>query len=229
MNKQRFQRRQLLRTLSFAFGSSFIWSRNQLGIAAETAVLPKASLPVHGTVRDGIAGGAEMERVMRVLTDPVHASIAGIQTATANLAFTTSLYNSATSEDVDITGTLPISVAIKSSKTATTTSLFTGELTHVTAIGLTTGNSYNVNGISAFQFTQPLNATPTASFPISVPLSVYPTPTSSVSPSATDPSPDVTTIEYGLIAALIAVIIIEDDTGVGITLSATFNTIGGSI
>ena len=33
-----FQRRQLLRTLSFAFGSSFILGRNQLGIAAQTAV-----------------------------------------------------------------------------------------------------------------------------------------------------------------------------------------------
>jgi len=41
----RFQRRQLLRTLSFAFGSSFIWSRNQLGIAAQTAIQPKVSPP----------------------------------------------------------------------------------------------------------------------------------------------------------------------------------------
>ena len=60
----RFQRRQLLRTLSFAFGSSFIWSRNQLGIAAQTAIQPKVSPPPAGaTVRDGIAGGTEMEKV----------------------------------------------------------------------------------------------------------------------------------------------------------------------
>jgi hypothetical protein len=60
----RFQRRQLLRTLSFAFGSSFIWSRNQLGIAAQTAIQPKVSPPPAGAaVRDGIAGGTEMEKV----------------------------------------------------------------------------------------------------------------------------------------------------------------------
>jgi glyoxylase I family protein len=40
-----FQRRQLLRTLSSVLGSSFIWSRNQLGIAAQTAVQPKVSPP----------------------------------------------------------------------------------------------------------------------------------------------------------------------------------------
>ena len=60
----RFQRRQLLRTLSFAFGSSFILGRNQLGIAAQTAIQPKVSPPPAGAaVRDGIAGGTEMEKV----------------------------------------------------------------------------------------------------------------------------------------------------------------------
>ncbi len=60
----RFQRRQLLQTLSFAFGSSFIWSRNQLGIAAQTATRPKVSPPPAGAaVRDGIAEGTEMEKV----------------------------------------------------------------------------------------------------------------------------------------------------------------------
>jgi glyoxylase I family protein len=60
----RFQRRQLLRTLSFAFGSSIIWNRNQLGVAARTATQPKVSLPPAGAaVRDGIAGGTEMEKV----------------------------------------------------------------------------------------------------------------------------------------------------------------------
>ena len=59
-----FQRRQLLRTLSYAFGSSFILSRNQLGIAAQTATQPKVSPPPAGAaVRDGIAGGTEIEKV----------------------------------------------------------------------------------------------------------------------------------------------------------------------
>jgi predicted enzyme related to lactoylglutathione lyase len=59
-----FQRRQLLRTLSFACGSSFIWNRNQLGIAAQTAIQPKVSPPSAGAaVRDGIAEGTETEKV----------------------------------------------------------------------------------------------------------------------------------------------------------------------
>ena len=59
-----FLRRQLLRTLSFAFGSSFILRQNQLAIAAQTAVQPKVSPPSAGAaVRDGIAGGTEMEKV----------------------------------------------------------------------------------------------------------------------------------------------------------------------
>jgi glyoxylase I family protein len=59
-----FQRRQLLRTLSFAFGSSFILGRNQLGIAAQTTTEPKVSSPpAEAAVRDGIAGGTEMEKV----------------------------------------------------------------------------------------------------------------------------------------------------------------------
>lgn len=60
----RFQRRQLLRTLSFAVGSSFILERNQLGFAAQTATQPKVSPPPAGAaVRDGLAGEAEMEKV----------------------------------------------------------------------------------------------------------------------------------------------------------------------
>ena len=59
-----FVRRQLLRTLSFTFGSSFILSRNQLGIAAQTPTQPKVSPSAAGAVvRDGIAGGTEMEKV----------------------------------------------------------------------------------------------------------------------------------------------------------------------
>jgi hypothetical protein len=60
----RFQRRQLLRILSFAFGSSFIMSRNQFGIAAQTAIQPKIPLPPAGaSVTPGFAGGTEMEKV----------------------------------------------------------------------------------------------------------------------------------------------------------------------
>src|ERR1700738_1566915 len=55
-----FLRRQLLRTLPFAFGSSFILSRNRLGIAAQTKDSPP---PARAAVRDGLAGGTEMEKV----------------------------------------------------------------------------------------------------------------------------------------------------------------------
>jgi predicted enzyme related to lactoylglutathione lyase len=59
-----FQRRQLLRTLSFAFGSSFILNGKPLGLAAQTATQPKTSaLPAGAAVRDAIAGGTEMEKV----------------------------------------------------------------------------------------------------------------------------------------------------------------------
>jgi glyoxylase I family protein len=59
-----FLRRQLLRTLSIVFGSSFILSRNQLGIAAQTSTQPKVSPPPAGAaVREGIAGGTGMEKV----------------------------------------------------------------------------------------------------------------------------------------------------------------------
>ena len=50
----RFQRRQLLRTISFAFGSSFILGRNQSVIAAQTSTQPMTSPSV---------AGAEMEKV----------------------------------------------------------------------------------------------------------------------------------------------------------------------
>ena len=60
----RFERRQLLRTLSFAFGSSFIFGRNQLSMSAQTAIQPKISRPpAAAAVRDGIEGGTEMEKV----------------------------------------------------------------------------------------------------------------------------------------------------------------------
>src|SRR6266481_4492937 len=60
----RFHRRQLLRTLSFAFGSSFILSRDRLGIGAQTGTQPMTSPPAVGAVvRNGVATGAEMEKV----------------------------------------------------------------------------------------------------------------------------------------------------------------------
>jgi glyoxylase I family protein len=52
----RFQRRQLLRILSLAFGSNFIFSRNQLGMAAQTPAAGVAD-------RHGLSGGTEMEKV----------------------------------------------------------------------------------------------------------------------------------------------------------------------
>jgi glyoxylase I family protein len=61
-----FHRRQLLRALPFAFGSSFILSR--LGVAAQTATQPsstqeKTSSPAAGAVvRNGVAT-SEMEKV----------------------------------------------------------------------------------------------------------------------------------------------------------------------
>jgi len=58
----RFHRRELLRAASLVFGSSFIV--NRLGLAAQTATQPKISPPAAGSaVRDGIAGGAEIEKV----------------------------------------------------------------------------------------------------------------------------------------------------------------------
>ena len=60
----RFHRRQLLRILSFAFGSSFILSRDRLGIAAQTGTQPLTSPPAAGAVvKKGVGTGAEMEKV----------------------------------------------------------------------------------------------------------------------------------------------------------------------
>jgi predicted enzyme related to lactoylglutathione lyase len=63
-----FHRRQLLRILSFGFGSSFLLSRNPLGIAAQTGTQPitqpMTSPPAAGaSVGNGVATGAEMEKV----------------------------------------------------------------------------------------------------------------------------------------------------------------------
>src|ERR1700747_81335 len=64
----RFHRRELLRTFSFVFGSSFILSRDRLGVAEQTGtqkgIQPKTSPPAAGAVvRNGVATGAEMEKV----------------------------------------------------------------------------------------------------------------------------------------------------------------------
>jgi glyoxylase I family protein len=59
-----FRRRQLLRTLSFAFGSSFLLSRSQVGIAAQTATPTKASPGSAGQeVLGRNAKGTQMEKV----------------------------------------------------------------------------------------------------------------------------------------------------------------------
>ena len=50
-----FPRRQLLRTLSFTFGSSFMLSRNQLGMAAPTTTSPGAS-PAEETEMEKVTG-----------------------------------------------------------------------------------------------------------------------------------------------------------------------------
>src|SRR5437868_9818169 len=59
----RFHRRQLLRILSFGFGSSSILSRNLSG-AAQAATPPKTSSSAAGVVvRNKVTTGAEMEKV----------------------------------------------------------------------------------------------------------------------------------------------------------------------
>jgi glyoxylase I family protein len=59
-----FQRRQLLRMLSFGFGSNFILSRNQPGITAQSATQSKPSpSPAGAAFRKEIGGGTEMEKV----------------------------------------------------------------------------------------------------------------------------------------------------------------------
>ncbi len=59
-----FQRRQLLRLLSLAFGSSFILSRNGLDAAGQTATQPAIPPPPAGkAAKHELTGGAEMEKV----------------------------------------------------------------------------------------------------------------------------------------------------------------------
>jgi glyoxylase I family protein len=63
-NDMFFQRRQLLRTLSFAFGSNFILTRNQLALAAQPNTQPAVTPHSSGTsVGNSLAAGTEMEKV----------------------------------------------------------------------------------------------------------------------------------------------------------------------
>jgi glyoxylase I family protein len=59
-----FPRRQLLQTLSFAFGSNILLRGDQLGLAAQPASQAPASPNVpHSAVHEGIAAATEMEKV----------------------------------------------------------------------------------------------------------------------------------------------------------------------
>jgi glyoxylase I family protein len=59
-----FERRQLLRILSFGFGSSYLLSRHQLGMAAQTDLAPTTHPPLAGAdVEHAIPGATEMEKV----------------------------------------------------------------------------------------------------------------------------------------------------------------------
>ena len=59
-----FPRRQLLQTLSFAFGSSLLWNRNQLGNAAQPALQPEASpRPAEAENHKDTMKGTQMEKV----------------------------------------------------------------------------------------------------------------------------------------------------------------------
>jgi len=59
-----FQRRQLLRGLSYVFGASFLGSRNQQGLAAQTNLPPKiSSPPARAAAGEGIAAGTALEKV----------------------------------------------------------------------------------------------------------------------------------------------------------------------
>jgi predicted enzyme related to lactoylglutathione lyase len=60
----RFQRRELLRLLSSAFGSGLLLSRSEFGMAAPTATQSMLfSSPAGAAAGHGLAGGTEMEKV----------------------------------------------------------------------------------------------------------------------------------------------------------------------
>ncbi|HEV2341931.1 MAG TPA: VOC family protein [Candidatus Acidoferrales bacterium] len=62
-----FERRQLLRIFSFAFGSGFIFDRNQLALATQTGAQPKTPPPAAASAAaNGVATGADMEKVIGI-------------------------------------------------------------------------------------------------------------------------------------------------------------------
>ena len=58
-----FQRRQFLQALSYAFGSSFILSRNGFAIATQKAAQPASPAPPAQAAVKQESGGTKMERV----------------------------------------------------------------------------------------------------------------------------------------------------------------------
>ena len=60
------QRRQLLQTLSYAFGSSFIPLRNQFTIAAQNPAQAASPAPSAKAAAKQESGGTEMEKVVGI-------------------------------------------------------------------------------------------------------------------------------------------------------------------
>ncbi len=159
-----------------------------------------------------------------VFTVPTQSSTS-FSTATTNLTFTCSIFDSVTDEQVNITATIPLSFTAISTAKALTTTLLVGNPFNVTAIGATSGYPYQVNGISAFQLTYPPNPTSAPvniPLPLTLPISVLPVPNKGA-------SPEVTTLEYGTLAALIAVTIIAAITTTGTSIEATFIGVASTI
>ena len=57
-----FQRRQLLRILSYAFGSSFILRRNEFAMAAQNSAQPASPVPPAKAAAKHESGETEMEK-----------------------------------------------------------------------------------------------------------------------------------------------------------------------
>jgi predicted enzyme related to lactoylglutathione lyase len=58
-----FQRRQFLKTLSYAFGSSFVLPQNELDMAAQIPAQPASPAPSAKAAAKHESGGTEMEKV----------------------------------------------------------------------------------------------------------------------------------------------------------------------
>jgi glyoxylase I family protein len=61
-----FQRRQLLQTLSYAFGAGFILLQNELAVAAQKAAQPANPAPSAKAAAKGEPAGTEMEKVVGI-------------------------------------------------------------------------------------------------------------------------------------------------------------------